>query len=53
MRVIVYARAERTAHRGSLEEEWQVIVSNLLALNGPDKKSSRRLFRTTSTVLPS
>jgi hypothetical protein len=33
-----YARAERTAHRGSLEEEWQVIVSNLLASNGPDKE---------------
>ncbi|HEY5770546.1 MAG TPA: hypothetical protein VIS71_11945 [Terrimicrobium sp.] len=32
-----YARAGRIAHRGSLEEEWQLIVNGLLALSGPDK----------------
>jgi hypothetical protein len=36
-----YARAERTAHSGSLEEEWQVIVGSLLGLSGPDKEQPK------------
>jgi hypothetical protein len=36
-----YARAGRTAHRGSLEEEWHDIVSNLLTSSGPDKQQTQ------------
>jgi hypothetical protein len=35
-----YARAERTAHRGSLEEEWRHIVSILLTSSSPDKQQT-------------
>jgi hypothetical protein len=35
-----YARAGRAAHRGSLEEEWRHIVSNLLTSSGPDKQQT-------------
>jgi hypothetical protein len=35
-----YARAGRNAHRGSLEEEWRYIVSNLLTSSGPDKEQT-------------
>jgi hypothetical protein len=33
-----YARSGRTAHRGSLEEEWRDIVSNLLTSSGLNKE---------------
>ena len=36
-----YARAGRTAHPGSLEEEWQVIVSNLLTSSGPNEEQAQ------------
>jgi hypothetical protein len=35
-----YARAGRTGHRGSLEEEWRYIVGNLLTSSSPDKEQT-------------
>jgi hypothetical protein len=35
-----YAQAEKTAHSGSLKEEWQEIVRNLLSSSRPDRQQT-------------